>query len=132
MCIYMMAILGCQLNYIWNELTPKQLGIPVREFSSLNHSRQEDALQTLRWEDPPQTWAAPCAGSLQKGHDRRELLFFCLLVLALSGKFIPSVALAPASSEFQNILKISRDIQPCGRDNYWRLGLCIDSQPLWD
>ena len=35
-------IIGCQLDYIWNELKPKQLGKLVREFSLLTHLSLED------------------------------------------------------------------------------------------
>jgi hypothetical protein len=31
----MIAILSCQLDYIWNELKPKWLGTPVRDFFPL-------------------------------------------------------------------------------------------------
>ena len=33
-----MANLGCQVDYIWNQLNPKQLSTPVRDFFSLTGS----------------------------------------------------------------------------------------------
>jgi hypothetical protein len=31
-CPCVMAVLGCQLDYIWNSQKPKQLSTPVRNF----------------------------------------------------------------------------------------------------
>lgn len=36
------ASLSCQCDYIWNQPKLKQLDIPVRGFSGLDHLRQED------------------------------------------------------------------------------------------
>jgi hypothetical protein len=42
-----MAILGCQLGYIWIHRNPKQPGTPVRDVSQLNHPKPEAA--SLIW-----------------------------------------------------------------------------------
>lgn len=44
--------------------------------------------------------------------DREEGLALCLLVLTLSGKFIPSLALGPASSGSQSVLKPINLVDP--------------------
>lgn len=53
-----MAILGCELESIWNYLKPNQLGTPVRGFvlmkkKSFEVGRPTLSLDLLRWEDRP-------------------------------------------------------------------------------
>lgn len=40
-----LAVLGSQLDYIWNKRNPKWLGTPVRDFSSLSYLKWEDLAQ---------------------------------------------------------------------------------------
>jgi hypothetical protein len=59
-------------------------------------------MDLLKWEDPPEIWATPSGGSLEKGCARRKCFFFaCLLLLSLP----TLLALEPISLVSQLILK---------------------------
>jgi len=87
--------LGCQLDYIWNQLKSKQLGTPVRVvvvvflIKSFEVRGPTFNLDLLRWKDPPLTWATPSAGSLYNRTLNKEACFlFSLLALTLTSKSI--------------------------------------------
>jgi hypothetical protein len=54
-----LAILSCQLGYIWNQLESKRLGTPARDFffllsiKSFGVRRPTSNAGLLRWEDRP-------------------------------------------------------------------------------
>lgn len=107
---------GCQLNYNWNYLKPKQLGTPERNFflnKILEAGRPTFNPDHLRWEDPAFIRATPPADSSYKADGEGKLPLW-LLALTLTGEFIPSLALKSTSSGFQCIIKANWDIQPCG------------------
>lgn len=90
-----MAILGHQLDYIWNELEPKWLCTPVGHYfpliKSLDVGRSTfNQGHPFRWQPRKRTWEKE-AGSV------------CLL--ALASKSIPSLVPVPAGS--QHILRTS-------------------------
>lgn len=69
-----MTNLDRQLDHIWNQLGPKHLGTPVRNYSPLDH---------LRWENPAKVWAT---SSHVIVHQRT--LFACLPSLSLTSSSI--------------------------------------------
>lgn len=71
-----MANLGCQLDYVWHQLKPKQLGTPVRDFLD----QIIESGKTYPLSEPHLLLAAYI-----KGQGRRKLLLFaCLFSLLLA------------------------------------------------
>lgn len=77
----MMADRGCQLDYIWNQLKPKQQGRPMRDFPDWIISGGKTY---------PKSRSHFLMAPHIKGHRRRKP--FCLLALTLTDKTIHSVA----------------------------------------
>lgn len=73
-----MAILGCQLDYIWNELQSRKGGHTWD--LDLEAGRHRVLIWMLRPDDTPLIWATPSAGSPYKDNGRGKGLcsFFCL------------------------------------------------------
>jgi hypothetical protein len=64
-----MTNLGCQLDYIWNQLKPKLLDTP-------RHSFLGGILLVLKLEDLPCIWVPPPDGSSHTGMWKTETLPF--------------------------------------------------------
>jgi hypothetical protein len=101
-----MAILGCQLECIWNELQSRKGGHTCKRFLlglkwvkpllilTFGVGRHVPLILILRQEDTPLIWAAPSAGSLYK--DMEEGRFYSLPACPhLTSTSIPSLALEP-------------------------------------
>lgn len=73
------ANLGCWLDNVWNQLKPNLLPMPVEGFpNQITRGRKIHSIPVSHLQ----------VSAHVKGHWKKELFGFCLLVLTLAGKFI--------------------------------------------
>lgn len=101
--LYVTAIFGCQLDYMWNQVMPKQLGTHTCEGFKRKSFEVERTTLNL--------WPHLLVAAYIQDREEGNFCFFCLLALTVSGKFIPSLVLKPTSLGLWYILKNSWDIQ---------------------
>lgn len=89
-------------------------------------------IRNERMEDKPLIWTTPFIGSLYNDMKIGIILFIAyLLSHFLASTAIPSLSLELLSLGFQNIVKISQDIQPCSLSNGWILELSATVTHCW-
>lgn len=81
--IILMPNLDCELDYIQNQLKPKQLGTTLIDFTWLNHSWWEDWILII-WGQKVHPYSGPyfLVASRIRGHGRKKLLSFSCLLLS--------------------------------------------------
>lgn len=95
-----MATLGCQLDYFWNQLKPKQLATPMRDFPD-----------SIIWDGETH---------LNLGHTYlwqpriRRYVIISLTISSIPLLNIPSLVLEPMSLAFQHRLKTRSSINSLG------------------
>lgn len=113
-----MTNLGCQLDHIWKQLKPKQLGSPMGGFSWTGLSEMRRPTLNL---GPPykRTWKDEGFASYCYPHSCWWVHLLCCL----------SLVLEPTSSELQWRVKTRWDAQPYGLTKYQIFDLSVRRQP---